>query len=95
MSTHDDTIIRQFTRWVRPFADLPVHAEADGMARSLAACALSGSEDVLDVACGPGILTCALASEARAVVGIDITAAMIDQARARQTAMGAGKSGMA
>ena len=87
MTNHDDNIIRQFTRWAKPFADLPVHAEADGMARSLAACALSGTEAVLDVACGPGILACALADKARAVVGIDITAAMIEQARDRQAAM--------
>ncbi|HWU02670.1 MAG TPA: class I SAM-dependent methyltransferase [Novosphingobium sp.] len=90
MTIHDDAIIRQFTRWAKPFADLPIHAEADGMARSVAACALSGTEELLDVACGPGILTCALAGEARAVAGIDVTAAMIEQARAREAAMGLG-----
>lgn len=87
MTTHDDNIIRQFTRWARPFAELSVHAEADGMARSVTACALSGEEEVLDVACGPGILACALASGGRRVVGLDITAAMVEQARARQAAM--------
>lgn len=85
--THDDHIIRQFTRWAKPFAELPLHAEAEGMARSLAACALSGQEEVLDVACGPGILACALAGGARKVAGLDITAAMIAQAQARQAAM--------
>ena len=39
---------------------------------------------VLDVACGPGLVACALAEVARSVTGIDLTPAMIDQARTRQ-----------
>ena len=38
-------------------------------------------DDVLDVACGPGLVACALAPAARHVTGIDITPAMIEQAR--------------
>lgn len=86
MTAHDARIVAQFTRWAKPFADLPIHAEADAMERTIAACALSPDVDVLDVACGPGILACALAPHARSVVGIDITPAMIDQARLRQAA---------
>jgi len=85
---HDRMIIDQFTRWAKPFADLPVHADADGMARTLAACTLSPEMTVLDVACGPGIVACALAPHARHVTGIDLTPAMIDQAKARQAAQG-------
>jgi SAM-dependent methyltransferase len=40
---------------------------------------------VLDVACGPGILACAFAKQARHVTGIDITPAMLEQARKLQT----------
>jgi SAM-dependent methyltransferase len=43
---------------------------------------------VLDVACGPGILACALAARAGHVTGIDITPAMIAQAEARQETNG-------
>lgn len=85
---HNQRIVQQFTRWAKPFADLPLHAEAEGMAATIAACAPNRASIVLDVACGPGILACALAERARRVVGIDITPAMIEQARARQGAAG-------
>lgn len=87
MTAHDVNIVAQFTRWAKPFADLPIHAEADAMVRTIGACALAPDLDVLDVACGPGILACALAPYARSVLGIDITPAMIDQGRLRQARM--------
>jgi SAM-dependent methyltransferase len=43
---------------------------------------------VLDVACGPGLVACTLAAVARQVTGIDLTPAMIEQARARQREQG-------
>ncbi|PWB95339.1 class I SAM-dependent methyltransferase [Methylosinus sporium] len=88
VATHNQRIVDQFTRWAKPFSELPIHAEADAMARTLRACALTPDTDALDVACGPGILACAQAPHARAVTGIDITPAMIEQARARQAAAG-------
>lgn len=87
-TTHTQRIIDQFTRWAKPFADLPIHAEADAMARTVAACATGPGDRLLDVACGPGILACALARQAGHVSGIDITPAMIAQARTRQGASG-------
>jgi SAM-dependent methyltransferase len=87
-SEHDNRIIDQFTRWARPFAELPVHSDADGMARLLAAAAIEPHMQVLDTACGPGIVACAAAPHAARVTGIDLTPAMIEQARLRQTAMG-------
>lgn len=88
VAPHNQRIIDQFTRWAKPFSELPLHAEAEAMARTLRACALTLDAEVLDVACGPGILACAQATHARAVTGIDITPAMIEQARARQAAAG-------
>lgn len=87
-TTHNKRIIDQFTRWAKPFSELPIHAESGAMAATFAACALEPELDVLDVACGPGILACALAPFVRTVTGIDITAAMIDQAQARQERVG-------
>lgn len=89
-TAHDRRIVDQFTRWAKPFADLPLHAEADAMARTLGACALASDLAVLDVACGPGILACAIAKEVRHVTGIDLTPAMIAQAEARQAREGRG-----
>ena len=87
-TAHDTKIVDQFTRWAQPFADLSVHSDADGMARTLAAAAITPDMAVLDVACGPGIVACAAASHARHVTGIDLTPAMIDQARERQRKAG-------
>ncbi|NVN01364.1 methyltransferase domain-containing protein [Asaia spathodeae] len=82
MSTsHDTRIVEQFTRWAASFAALPLHAEATSMAQTLAACDVSPGMCVLDVACGPGIVSCALAAQGADVTGLDLTPAMIDQAR--------------
>jgi SAM-dependent methyltransferase len=88
MTAHDERIVAQFTRWAKPFAELPIHAEAEAMGQTIAACMPGPDLDVLDVACGPGILAAELARDFRHVTGIDITPAMIDQARARQIRMG-------
>jgi len=87
-SAHDRKIVAQFTRWARPFSELALHAEADGMRRTLAAADLAPDMRVLDVACGPGIVACAAAKEAGHVTGTDLTPAMIEQAKARQTREG-------
>ena len=88
LNLHDSRIVEQFTRWAQPFADLPIHSEADGLARTLAAAAIEPHMSVLDVASGPGIVACAAARDASSVTGIDLTPAMIDQAQTRQRAMG-------
>jgi SAM-dependent methyltransferase len=90
MSPHNTKIVEQFTRWAQPFADLPIHSEADGLARTVAAAAIEPHMSVLDVACGPGIVACAAVRNASHVTGIDLTPAMIDQAQRRQRAMGLG-----
>ena len=88
MSYHNQKIVEQFTRWARPFAELPVHSEADGMTRTLAAAGIEPGMRVLDVACGPGIVACAAALQAAHVTGIDLTPAMLAQARERQQRLG-------
>lgn len=85
---HERRIVEQFSRWAKPFADLPLHADDDGMARTLAACDPGPGQAVLDVACGPGIVACALAPHAAHVTGIDLTPAMVEQARQRQSRLG-------
>jgi ubiquinone/menaquinone biosynthesis C-methylase UbiE len=86
-SAHDDKIVEQFTRWAKPFAELPVHSEADAMASTLAAAGIAPGMRVLDVACGPGIVACAAALRGAHVTGIDLTPAMIEQARERQRSL--------
>jgi ubiquinone/menaquinone biosynthesis C-methylase UbiE len=81
-------ILDQFTRQAVPFSDMPAHTN-DEANRLLIDRAGVGPEDtVLDVACGPGLVACSLAEVARHVTGLDLTPAMIEQARARQQARG-------
>jgi len=81
-------IIEQFTKQAVPYSEMPHHNE-EGTNRLVIETAGIGPEDmVLDVACGPGLITCAVARIARHVTGIDITPAMLEQARKRQQAMG-------
>ena len=54
----------------------------------MAAARIASGMEVLDVACGPGIVACAAASHAGHVTGIDLTPAMVAQAKARQDRLG-------
>ena len=86
-TSHEKLIVEQFTRWAKPFSELPIHSEANGMARMLAAASVTPGMKVLDVACGPGIVACAVALQGALVTGIDLTPAMIAQARERQRSL--------
>lgn len=81
MSSHRELTIEQFTRQAAPFAQSKGHTD-DGSLRLLIEMAeLSADETVLDVACGTGIVACAFARTARRVTGVDLTPAMLEQAR--------------
>jgi SAM-dependent methyltransferase len=54
----------------------------------LAATDIKPGDTVLDVACGPGVTTCDLAEVAQHATGIDITPAMIEQAKKLQQEKG-------
>lgn len=81
-------ILDQFTRQALPFSEM--HARDDREIHQLLidAAGVTPSDEVLDVACGPGLVACEIAREARHVTGIDLTPAMIDQARERQRSLG-------
>jgi ubiquinone/menaquinone biosynthesis C-methylase UbiE len=79
---HNQTIIEQFSQQAVPFAQKPGHS--DSMPVLIEMSAVSGRDQVLDVACGPGLVACAFAPHARQVTGIDLTPAMIEQARRLQ-----------
>jgi ubiquinone/menaquinone biosynthesis C-methylase UbiE len=82
-------IVDQFTRQAVPFSEMPAHSNEEESVRLLIDTARIGPEDdVLDVACGPGLVACPLAEVARHVTGIDLTPAMIEQAQVRQRAKG-------
>jgi SAM-dependent methyltransferase len=79
-------VIDQFTRQATSFARLPSHEEATELLLDLAG--VGPGTEMLDVACGPGMVACAAARHARRVTGIDLTPAMLEQARALQAKLG-------
>jgi SAM-dependent methyltransferase len=81
-------ILDQFTRQAESFARLPAHSDEDSIRLIAESASLGAADTILDVACGPGLLANAFATTARHVTGIDLTPAMIEQARILQQARG-------
>jgi SAM-dependent methyltransferase len=88
MPAHDAVTRDQFTRQAAPFAALPAHAEADILDQIRLAARLTPGCRVVDVACGPGLVSLALAPHAGRVTGLDVTPAMLDKARDLQRERG-------
>jgi ubiquinone/menaquinone biosynthesis C-methylase UbiE len=81
MTSNADVVLDQFTRQAAPFANSAAMRDEEAL-RLLVEFSGAGSDDtVLDVACGPGLVVAAFAKTCRHATGIDLTPAMIDQAR--------------
>jgi ubiquinone/menaquinone biosynthesis C-methylase UbiE len=81
---HQRLILEQFTKQAVPFSQMQNHSPE----LLLAASGAGPADSVLDVACGPGLMACAFAKVARHVTGIDLTPAMIEQAKVLQQSDG-------
>ncbi|MDQ4072955.1 MAG: methyltransferase domain-containing protein [Thermoproteota archaeon] len=82
--SHNDTIISQFSKQAIPFAKMSQHSNQYGLELMLKLSDPKKNDRVLDVACGPGIVGCEFAKMVSKVTGIDLTPAMIEQARTLQ-----------
>ena len=78
---HNDVILDQFTRQAVPFASAPAIRNREALNRIVEISGAGPEDSVLDVACGPGLLVCAFARVVRHATGIDLTPAMLEQAR--------------
>jgi len=88
MSTHKDSILDQFTRQAVPFSTATAIKDEAAL-RLIVEFSGAGPDDtVLDVACGGGLVVCAFAKTVRHATGIDLTPAMLEQARKSQAAQG-------
>src|SRR2546426_2594324 len=88
MTTHKDSILDQFTRQAVPFTTAP-SIKDEAALRLIVEFSGAGPDDsVLDVACGGGLVVCAFARPVRHATGIDLTPAMLEQARKNQAAQG-------
>ena len=81
--SHQTQIRDEFTRQADAMAASAVFTDAEILARIRDAAGLTPQARVLDVACGPGIVTAALAPYAGAVTALDVTPAMVTRARQR------------
>lgn len=80
---HIDRTRREFARQADQFAASAAITDGQLTARLVEALGHGGKGRILDVACGPGIVTAALATRAREVVAFDLTPEMLDKARQR------------
>ena len=88
MGSHDSRILDQFTRQAAPFASAPAIRNEEALNRIVQWAGTGPDDTVLDVACGPGLLACAFARVAKHATGIDMTPAMLEQARKTQQEQG-------
>lgn len=79
--SHNDSIISQFTKQAVPFLHMSQHSNQYGLNLMVKLSDPKYDDTVLDVACGPGIVACEFAKIVSHVIGIDLTPAMIEQAR--------------
>ncbi|HTS52006.1 MAG TPA: class I SAM-dependent methyltransferase [Burkholderiales bacterium] len=80
--TQQELIVDQFTRQAVPFSTAKTITN-DAALRLILDESGAGPEDtVLDVGCGGGVVACFFAQTVRHATGIDVTPAMLDQARA-------------
>src|SRR6478735_4011573 len=89
-AAHAARIQDQFSLQALPFAALPAHSSAEGFELLARSAELGPDDELLDVACGPGLVACELAPRVKSVRGLDVVEAMVEQARARATRLGLG-----
>jgi SAM-dependent methyltransferase len=77
VAQHNDVIRESFTTQAQAFAANPWVTDEERIRRLVAAAHLTGAERVLDIATGPGYIAEAFAGNAREVVGVDLTEAML------------------
>lgn len=82
--SHNHTVIEQFTRQAVPFTHISQHSNQYGIDLMLRLSSPKPGDTVLDVACGTGIVACEYAKLVSHVTGIDLTPAMIEQAKILQ-----------
>jgi len=80
----------EFARQAETFDAWAEKADDRVVARFRSALGKAARGDLLDVACGPGIVTAAIAPEASSVVAFDATEQMLEKARARCAKAGLG-----
>ncbi len=84
-SLHNEKIVDQHTQQASGYAKLTGSMAGQQRVPRHLAIGARPDDELLDIACGPGSLTLALAPHVARATGFDITPAMLDQARAAQS----------
>jgi len=79
--TRNSLVVDRFARQAKAFAGSPLQNDPARLRRLLAFLDARPGERVLDVGCGPGIVTAALRRTGFEAVGVDLTPAMLREAR--------------
>jgi SAM-dependent methyltransferase len=78
---HNTEILDQFTKQAEPFIQRHAHRD-DALLALMAECAEERATDaLLDIACGPGIVSCFFAKRVKHVTGLDMVPAMLERAQ--------------
>src|SRR5216684_1223379 len=88
MLDHENRVRDEFTRQAETFSVSAAITDAALTQRFIDALGETAGRSVLDVACGPGILSAAIANTARDVVAFDLTPQMLKKAAQRCAAAG-------
>lgn len=86
--SQQELVVDQFTRQAAGFAAAKPIQDREALELLLAASGAGADDRTLDVACGPGIVVCHFAAVVKSATGIDLTPAMIAQAKALQREKG-------
>jgi ubiquinone/menaquinone biosynthesis C-methylase UbiE len=88
-ANHNDQILNQFSQQAEGYSRLTGSAPPeDRVAAFRALIGARADDQLLDVCCGPGTMSLGLAPYMASVTGLDLTPAMLDQARAAQVRRG-------
>lgn len=82
--SHNDSIISQFTKTAASYHELSEHSNQYDLELMVKLGRPQLDDTILDVACGTGIVSCEFARFVSHVTGIDLTPAMIEQAKRTQ-----------
>lgn len=80
---HNKNIVEQFSKQARGYTSITSHS--DSLDKLISITSASKKDEVLDIACGSGIVSCEFAKHTNNVTGIDMTQEMLVEAKKMQT----------
>jgi len=86
--SHAALIQEQFSQQASTFGSVHPHSAQASLTALVELARAQPTDDALDLACGPGIVTCHFAPHVQSIRGQDIVPAMLERARTRGASLG-------